>query len=156
MSPPPNINGFSIVFSDSFQGPAHTLPDSNNNWNIIQSGPNRGNNEVQTYTNSVHNVQLSGGSTLQIMPQKDGNGNWTSGRLEGIHKFSCQAGQKMILQANLRTGRNPVLQQSVRKPEYRDSFFPRSSSRASSCSKNCVVSTQLPDLTVTRRCLICD
>ena len=116
MSPPPNINGFHIVWSDAFLGPAHTLPDSNNNWNIIQAGPNRGNGEVQTYTNSVNNVQLSGGSTLQIMPQKDGNGNWTSARLEGIHKFSCQAGQKMILQANLRTGRNPFFQQAVSVP----------------------------------------
>ena len=116
MSPPPNINGFHIVWSDAFLGPANTLPDTNNNWNLIQAGPNRDNKEVQFYTNSLQNVQLSGGSTLQIMPQKDGSGKWTSARLEGIQKFSCQAGQKMILQANLRTGRSPASQQSVSVP----------------------------------------
>jgi hypothetical protein len=116
MSPPPNINGFHIVWSDAFLGPANTLPDMNNNWNIIQAGPNPDNKEVQFYTSSLQNVQLSGGSTLQIMLQKDGNGKWTSARLEGIQKFSCQAGQKMILQANLRTGRSPAFQQLVSVP----------------------------------------
>lgn len=106
----PAIPGFTWVWVDDFNGSAG-LPDQSN-WNIINAGPNRGNGEVQTYTSSTSNVSLTGVGQLHITPQKDGNGNWTSARLEGVHKFSCADGGKVILQANLRTGIDPVTEQS--------------------------------------------
>ena len=100
---PPAIPGYTITWSDSFSGPAGSLP-STSNWAIIKAGPNGGNNEVQNYTNSPANVSLSGNNTLQITPQKDSAGNWTSARLESIPYFACPPGGKMILQASLQTG----------------------------------------------------
>lgn len=104
MTPPPSIPDYTISWSDDFSGSAGSLPNTATNWFIIKAGPNFGNREVQTYTDSPNNVSLSGSSTLQILPIKDASGNWTSARLESIPSFACPPGGKMILQASLRTG----------------------------------------------------
>src|ERR1700742_1195269 len=99
----PNEPGWTVVFADPFLGPQWTLPDSFNNWNIATYGPNRGSGEVQQYTNNVGNVALSGKPQggLWILPQTDGKGNWTSGRIESKPTFTCDAGGLLLLQANL-------------------------------------------------------
>ena len=111
MSPPfPEVN-FSVVWSDEFNGPHGSLPDSNK-WEFIVSGPNFGNNEVQNYTSSTHNVSLSGSGSLQITPQKDAQGVWTSARLHGKHSYACPPGRISLLQASLRLGTAPSAEQA--------------------------------------------
>ena len=107
----PQIPGFNIVWADDFDGPKGSPPNTSDNWNINQDGPNRGSGEIQQYTNHTNNVCLLGTGAVWLMPTKDGNGNWTSAKLEGKHKFSCEAGKKMILQASIRTGSHPTFQQ---------------------------------------------
>lgn len=105
----PSEPNYSIVWVDDFNGSAGSLPDESK-WNVIQRGPDTGNQEVQTYTRSSANVSLDG-TKLRITPQH-ANGQWTSARLEGKTAFHCPAGQKLLLQAELRTGTFPVTQQS--------------------------------------------
>lgn len=111
MTSAPSINGFGPpVWVDNFDGPAG-LPNASN-WDIIVSGPNYGNREVQYYTNSTANVTLTGSGDLDITPQKDSSGKWTSGRLECRYSQSCPENGKMILQAELKTGTAPGSQQA--------------------------------------------
>ncbi|KAF7136797.1 hypothetical protein CNMCM5793_006311 [Aspergillus hiratsukae] len=105
---PPSYSGYTPLWSDSFAGSTGTLPSSNN-WNII-TGNLGVNNELQTYTSSTRNVQLSGGNTLQLVPWKDGSvsGGWTSGRLESKYVFTPSAGRRTLAEANIRFGGNPT------------------------------------------------
>jgi len=59
---PPSYGGYSLQWSDNFGGAGGSLPNSNN-WNII-TGNLGVNGELETYTSSNKNVQLSGGDTL--------------------------------------------------------------------------------------------
>lgn len=108
--PPPRIPGFQVVWSDDFVGSGQP---NNADWDLRTDGPNHGNQEVQQYTNLESNVALSGttSGTLRIMPQKSGSPpGWTSGRVEGVKSFACEHGKKMIFQASLRTGFDPLTQ----------------------------------------------
>lgn len=84
---PPPANGWSLAWSDDFNGPANTLPSSNN-WIIdighsYPGGPaNWGTGEIQYYTDSTQNLALDGAGNLRITPRRDGAGNWTSARIE--------------------------------------------------------------------------
>ena len=100
----PPMPGFSVVWSDDFNGPAGS-PANANNW-LTYTGPVY-NNEIERYTTSTANIQLSGSSQLYIIPLKDGTGAWTSGRLHGKSNFSCDPGHAMVLQASIRLGTNP-------------------------------------------------
>lgn len=111
MTTAPTITGFGApTWVDEFDGPAG-LPDTTK-WNIIVTGPNYGNHEVQYYTNSTTNVTVTGSGQLNITPQKDATGKWTSGRLECQQSFSCPEGGKMILQARLQTGTASAIDQA--------------------------------------------
>ena len=76
---PPTPSGWSLVWSDDFNGAANTLPSSAN-WIIdigtsYPGGPaNWGTGEIQTYTNSTANVSLDGAGNLRITPLRDGAG----------------------------------------------------------------------------------
>jgi beta-glucanase (GH16 family) len=61
------------------------------------------NNEVESYATSTSNIQLSGGSTLQIVPWNN-NGQWTSGRIEGIGTYTPPTSGKMLFEASIRFG----------------------------------------------------
>ena len=106
----PAIPGFNTVWVDDFTGPAG--PPDTSKWNIIDAGPNAGNQEVQTYTSSISNVSINGLGQLDITPERDGDGHWESGRVEGRHSFACPTNGKMILQADIRTGTDPASQQA--------------------------------------------
>lgn len=112
----PEMPGFALVWRDDFDGPAGAGADPNT-WNIkVGSGPNH---ELQRYTNSAANSQMSGDGQLYIIPRKDGStGNWTSARLEGWNSFSCDPGHLMVFQAEIRLGRNPGWQQQGIWPAY--------------------------------------
>lgn len=66
----------------------------------------RVNNELQTYTASNGNLQLSGGGTVQIIPRKSG-GTWTSGRIESKASFTPQANKLTIFEGVIRLGDGP-------------------------------------------------
>ncbi|HET8657687.1 MAG TPA: carbohydrate-binding protein [Micromonosporaceae bacterium] len=84
---PPTPTGWSLAFSDDFNGSAGTLPSSSN-WifdtgHSYPGGPaNWGTGEVQSYTTSTSNIRLDGSGNLRITPLRDGAGNWTSARIE--------------------------------------------------------------------------
>jgi hypothetical protein len=102
--PPPSISGFTLVWSDDFNGPAGAAVNANN-W-LTYTGPVY-NNEIERYTSSTANAQLSGSSQLYIIPLKDNTGAWTSARLHGKSSFACDPGHAMTLQASIRLGTNP-------------------------------------------------
>ncbi|KAI1823484.1 putative endo-1,3(4)-beta-glucanase [Xylaria intraflava] len=101
----PAMDGYQIVWQDKFAGTAGSSVDQDN-WNVIQSA-NNANGEVETYTNSNQNHQLSGGGTLQIVPQVS-DGKWTSARLESTYVFTPTDGQKTVIAASIRFGSNPA------------------------------------------------
>ncbi|GAB3428803.1 carbohydrate-binding protein [Flindersiella endophytica] len=84
---PPPDSGWSLAWSDDFNGSAGSLPSSSN-WifdlgHSYPGGPgNWGTGEIQNYTNSPSNISLDGGGNLRITPLRDGSGNWTSARIE--------------------------------------------------------------------------
>lgn len=64
------------------------------------------NSEVQAYTTSTSNLQLSGGGTVQLVPWKSSSGAWTSGRIETKTTWTPSAGKVMLIEASSRTGGN--------------------------------------------------
>src|SRR5437660_3102122 len=84
---PPTPTGWTLAWSDDFNGAAGSLP-SGTNWIIDQGhsypgGPaNWGTGEIQSYTTSNQNLALDGAGNLRITPLRDGAGNWTSARIE--------------------------------------------------------------------------
>jgi Carbohydrate binding module (family 6) len=86
-SVPPTPTGWTLAWSDDFNGSSGSLP-SGANWQIdlghnYPGGPgNWGTGEIQSYTNSNQNLALDGTGNLRITPRRDGAGNWTSARIE--------------------------------------------------------------------------
>src|SRR2546430_3269434 len=84
--PPPDA-GWTLTFSDDFNGASGSLP-SGANWifdlgHSYPGGPgNWGTGEIESFTNSNQNVALDGAGNLRITPRRDDAGNWTSGRIE--------------------------------------------------------------------------
>ncbi|KAI5458877.1 concanavalin A-like lectin/glucanase domain-containing protein [Mariannaea sp. PMI_226] len=97
----PNIDGFNIVWQDNFSGCQGCGVDTNQ-WNIVVDLSV--NNEVQEYSTSNSNIQLSGAESLQIVPCKSTAGTWTSGRIESKQTWSTQPGKVMRVEAQLRQG----------------------------------------------------
>jgi hypothetical protein len=83
----PSAPGWTLQWSDDFNGAAGTLPSSAN-WifdlgHSYPGGPaNWGTNEVQNFTDSTNNISLDGAGNLRITPLRDASGNWTSARIE--------------------------------------------------------------------------
>lgn len=100
---PPSINGLKNVWSESFTGCAGCSPNADE-WNIALDVNT--NNEVQTYTSSSSNIQLSGGQTLQLVPWKSDAGAWTSGRIETKDSWTPAPGKVTRIQGALRLGDN--------------------------------------------------
>ncbi|KAK4194223.1 concanavalin A-like lectin/glucanase domain-containing protein [Triangularia verruculosa] len=105
---PPSYDGYSLLWADTFSGPSATLP-SMSNWDIIDR--NIGvNNELQTYRANPKQIQLSGGQTLQIVPWRDPQLQWTSGRIESRYTFTPGAGKRTLVEAEIRFGGNDISQ----------------------------------------------
>jgi beta-glucanase (GH16 family) len=105
---PPSYAGWSLVWADDFSGSGGSSPNTNN-WNII-TGYLNVNAELEVYSSSTANVQLSGGSTLQIVPWRDSSAlnGWTSGRIESKYTVTPQSGVKTIAEALIRFGTNDI------------------------------------------------
>lgn len=107
----PEIPGFALTWSDSFNGTAGS-PASPSNWQYETPAQNK-NGEIQTYTNSPLNANLSNSSTLYITPiYSPSTQSWTSARLSTHQSWGCKNGAEMILQAKIKLGQNdPINQQ---------------------------------------------
>lgn len=104
---PPDYSGFSLVWDDTFDGSANSSPDSTK-WNTINQYLGY-NGELETYTNDIGNVQISGGATLQLIPEYCGDSDcteWTSGRVESVYTFTPASGKTTRAEAQLRFGDN--------------------------------------------------
>jgi beta-glucanase (GH16 family) len=77
---PAHADDWTTVWVDNFDGSAGASP-STDNWRF-DLGTGYGTNEIETTTSDPSNVSLDGAGDLNITPQRDGNGNWTSGRIE--------------------------------------------------------------------------
>ncbi|CAH0045848.1 unnamed protein product [Clonostachys solani] len=100
----PTYSGFTRIWQDTFPGASGATPNEGN-WNII-TGDLGVNNELQVYTRSNRNVQISGGNTLQLVPWRDSSQakGWTSGRMESKYTFTPQDGRITRLEGQLRFG----------------------------------------------------
>src|SRR5581483_1382609 len=86
-----NAPNYQLVWSDEFNGPANSAPDSRK-WTYDLGGNGWGNNERETYTNSTDNVFLDGNGHL-IIRALDNNGMYTSGRIKTQGKFAFAYGK---------------------------------------------------------------
>ncbi|KAJ6440591.1 endo-1,3(4)-beta-glucanase [Purpureocillium lavendulum] len=104
----PNYSGFWRVWQDTFDGASGSAP-SGGNWHTI-TGDLGYNGELETYTNSNWNVQLSGGATLQIVPWRSSSAKngWTSARLESWYTFTPAGGKVTRAEAQIRFGNNSI------------------------------------------------
>ncbi|KAI0007420.1 glycoside hydrolase family 16 protein [Xylariaceae sp. FL0662B] len=103
---PPNIEGMKIIWSEDFEGSAGASPNGDA-WNIMDAINT--NDEVQTYTTSNKNLQISGGGTVQFVPHKSPSGLWTSGRIETKGSWTPAPGKVMKIAANILLGDNLAL-----------------------------------------------
>ncbi|KAF5228014.1 hypothetical protein FOXYS1_16026, partial [Fusarium oxysporum] len=90
-----------LIWKDEFTGCQGCSPKTNN-WNTALNI--NSNNELQVYSTSNKNIQLSGGDTLQLVPWKDGKGEWTSGRLESKKAFHADKNKALRVEASIRMG----------------------------------------------------
>jgi hypothetical protein len=95
------------IWNDEFNGSSGTGVNTSN-W-LYDTGTsypggaaNWGTGEVETMTNSTSNVYQDGSGHLAIKPIRDGNGNWTSGRIETQStSFAAPAGGELAVEASI-------------------------------------------------------
>jgi len=85
-------SAWKVVWSDEFNGPANSLPDSSK-WAYDLGGGGWGNAELQVYTNSVENAHLNGNGSLVIRAIKTPQGGYTSARLKTLGKYTPTYGK---------------------------------------------------------------
>jgi beta-glucanase (GH16 family) len=104
---PPTPSGWTLVFSDDFNGPANTGVNTGNWLYSLGTGypggaPNWGTGEIETMTNSTQNVFLDGAGNLAIRPMRSSSGQWTSGRIETQRTdFAAPVGGRLRVQARI-------------------------------------------------------
>jgi beta-glucanase (GH16 family) len=87
-TPPPTPTP--AAWSDEFDGPPNSAPDPSK-WTFDLGGGGWGNQELETYTNSVDNVHLDGDGHLIIRAVATGM-TFTSARLKTQGRFTAQYG----------------------------------------------------------------
>ncbi len=98
---PPSYGSYQLRWQDTFGGKSGSLPDEGN-WNIKEGNPNK-NGELEVYSRSNQNLQITGGNTVQLIPRRNGNG-WTSASLESKYTFTPDAGKVTRAEALIRMG----------------------------------------------------
>ncbi len=104
---PATPTGWSLAWSDDFNGSANTLPSSAN-W-IFDTGysypggpANWGTGEIQQYTTSTQNISLDGAGNLRITPIRNSSGGWTSARIETVRSnFKPPAGGVLRIEGRI-------------------------------------------------------
>ncbi|CAK7563548.1 MAG: hypothetical protein SEPTF4163_001417 [Sporothrix epigloea] len=111
----------STLFSDGFAGTVGS-PPSSDRWTIDTGtmypggAAQWGTGEIETYTNSPTNLQITSAGTLLITPVKTtvkGKSSWTSARIESkkTWDFSCAVGKKLRIESRLKLGANSAASQ---------------------------------------------
>ena len=97
--PSPPSTGYTLVWSDEFNGADGTSPDSSK-WTYDTGGNGWGNNELECYTNLTQNAQVQGGNlviTAMHQPSYSCSGgtmrDYTSARLKTQGLFSQASGR---------------------------------------------------------------
>ncbi len=102
---PPAPAGFSLTWSDDFNGAAGTGVDTGNWKYDTGPGSSFGTGEIETMTNSTANVYQDGASHLVLKALHTGTDpstGWTSGRVETqAATFGAPAGGVVMMQASL-------------------------------------------------------
>lgn len=111
----PSYSGYTLLWSDNFAGSAGASP-STSNWNIITGYLNQ-NSELEVYSSSNSNLQLSGGSTVQIVPWES-SGSWTSGRIESVSSWTPASGVITRVEAIIDFGANPTSEKAGYWPAF--------------------------------------
>jgi len=83
---------WTLVWSDEFDGPALTAPDSAK-WVFDHGAGGWGNQELETYTIGRENSYLDGTGSLVIVARADAQGQFTSARLKTQSKFAVKYGR---------------------------------------------------------------
>jgi len=95
---PPPASGWTLVWSDEFNGANGSAPDATK-WTYDTGGKGWGNNELECYTNQLSNAQVQGGNLVitamqQSLACSDGaQNNYTSARLKTQNLFSQAHGR---------------------------------------------------------------
>jgi beta-glucanase (GH16 family) len=89
-APPNTVDGYTLVWSDEFNG-ADGSPVDPSKW-VHETGGNNANDELEYYSDSIDNSQQLGGN-LVITATSDGQGNYTSARINTSASFSPQYGR---------------------------------------------------------------
>src|SRR5215467_6949410 len=95
---PPSAKGWTLVWSDEFNGPDGSAPDSSK-WTYDTGGKGWGNSELECYTNSSQNAQIQGGNLVitarqQAITCSDGTASsYTSARLKTQSLFTQAYGR---------------------------------------------------------------
>jgi beta-glucanase (GH16 family) len=87
--PPPSPAGWTLVWSDEFNGPDGSAPDPSK-WTYDTGGKGWGNSELECYTNRLQNAQIKGGNLVIAAEQESvpfacssgSMNNYTSARLK--------------------------------------------------------------------------
>jgi beta-glucanase (GH16 family) len=95
---PPPATGFTLTWSDEFNGADGSSPDASK-WTYDTGGKSWGNNELETYTNRTQNAQIKSGNLVitalkETYAGTDGiTRNYTSARLKTQELFSQAYGR---------------------------------------------------------------
>jgi beta-glucanase (GH16 family) len=90
--PVPPQSNWQLVWSDEFNGPANSAPDTSK-WTYDLGATGWGNNELENYTNSVENAHLDGNGNLVIRAVRTAAGGYTSARLKTQGKYAVTYGK---------------------------------------------------------------
>lgn len=81
-----------VVWSQEFNGAAGSAPDGSV-WSYDTGAGGWGNAELQNYTTSRANSALDGAGNLVITARREGDGSYTSARLQSNDKFEVRYGR---------------------------------------------------------------
>lgn len=104
----PSMPGWTLQFSDDFNGPAGQLPSSaiwqfDLGHGYPGAAANWGTQEVEANTALASNVSLDGQGQLRIIPMRDAQGTWTSARIETRREdFHAPPGGVLRIEARIR------------------------------------------------------
>jgi beta-glucanase (GH16 family) len=90
--PSPPQSHWQLVWSDEFNGPANSAPDTSK-WTYDLGATGWGNNELENYTDSLENAHLDGSGNLVIRAVRTAAGGYTSARLKTKGKYTVTYGK---------------------------------------------------------------
>src|ERR1700683_195915 len=88
----PAQTSWKLLWSDEFNGPAGSPPDSGN-WTYDLGTDCCGNDELETYTNVAENAQMDGLGHLDIHVENPSPGVYTSARIKTEGLFAVEYGR---------------------------------------------------------------